>query len=124
MIQQGSKILKMTDLEKRNPQVNTSIIIIIIVVMKITWTGCCSDLTASAAEIEPTLDRWTARSGAGPADDDEDEDGNDGDEKEDDCVGDDKQDAMQVDEVNTETKVVTEGRISLNIVVKRTVEKP
>jgi hypothetical protein len=27
-----------------------------------TWTGCCSDLTASAAEIEPTLDRWTAGS--------------------------------------------------------------
>ena len=98
----------MTDLEKRNPQVITStimiiiiviiiIIIIIIVIMKITWTGCCSDLTASAAEIEPTLDRWTARSGTGPEDDDEDEDGNDGDEdgndgdeKEDDCVGDDK----------------------------------
>ena len=43
--------------------------------MKITWTGCCSDLTASAAEIEPTLDRWTAgRPGNGPEDYDEDYD--------------------------------------------------
>ena len=32
----------------------------------ITWTGCWSDLTASAAEIEPTLDRWTGRPGSGP----------------------------------------------------------
>ena len=79
----------MTYLEKRNHQVNTIIIsisigiiviisiIIIIVVMKITWTGCCSDLTASAAEIEPTLDRWTARSGTGPENNDEDDCGGD-----------------------------------------------
>ena len=45
----------------------------------ITWTGCWSDLTASAAEIEPTLDRWTGRPGSGPEhfnDDEEDDDGN------------------------------------------------
>ena len=69
--------------------------------MKITWMGCCSDLTASAAEIEPTLDRWTARSGAGPADDEDEDDDHDhdhdGDEDDgygEDYYGDDKE-AMQ-----------------------------
>ena len=40
-------------------------------------------MTASAAEIEPTLDRWTARSGAGPEDDDDKYDDEDVDEDED-----------------------------------------
>ena len=58
------------------------------IIMTITRTGCCSDLTASAAEIEPTLDRWTAGNpGNGPEDyddDDDDDDDNDDDDDDDD----------------------------------------
>ena len=57
------------------------------IIMIITRTGCCSDLTASAAEIEPTLDRWTGRPGNGPDDDDDhddDDDDVDGDDDDDD----------------------------------------
>ena len=53
--------------------------IMMAILIIITWTGCWSDLTASAAEIEPTLDRWTGRPGSGPAhfnDEEEDDDGN------------------------------------------------
>ena len=64
---------------------------LLIIIITITWTGCCSDLTASAAEIEPTLDRWTAgRPGNGPEDYDDDDD---------DCDDDDDNHHHHVDDV-------------------------